>query len=1000
MSILKRFIISLLLCVICPSAMAMVEQCVYFKSAVQTWDDSKASLEITAPSYVKNANGSDRVGFYNYQIEGNHNSACQISDSGATRCKGSESLIVEKPDFSQTQFLGEKGNVSVMASGTITPGSYKSLTITTGQGGVIQVEPGEYWIDDFLLSGEEQLFFSSTERTVIHVGRLSRSGRSSFNHKGKPDNLIIKAYNAVFGHAQISMNGVGSFNGLIISEHEFVANSDIEVIGAVTAPQITLSNGARVIAEGDCFVERPKLELRISPTTDSGAACDGIPITFSLVNSKTNQVVVGGGQSLAVTSSPQSGSNTACWSDNGSITTNQCTPNANHGFRATFVRGQAASITRYIHSKFLNDYNISANVASEGLTEKAGPYRFAPSALLFFPDGIDGADDRQVARRPFAARFKLSGSKGNGNQLNCSIIDHDGFKTIQLSNTQLPTDSPHSLNVSINGGQTWQSANTNLSLQFKDGVAGGDVNAADGSILFRLDDAGLVDIKAATFSFGKYLEVKQSLYFRPFSLSLCDKNGALPHYTDEPNGGFVASGSDVTSYLKALGWIKARDKNNDGIPDFGVTAATLCGEDTVPSYYTHNGFPAKVSFEQPSVVYPALGANNGKLTLDGTELSGDSVEVTSSKRNQPLSLSWSEVGTVAVSASQANYMGLSGFNIPGVMAKIGRFYPAHLKMMPVAEQWKYVDGHDGFAYMGQPISHSFKVEAQNVAGEPTSNYGLFSDELIADLQYVAQSQPSGDSLFDRVLVAGKPNFGSWKEHEFRNDDTSALELSFNDFSFVKNSVKATPLTTQPDGPFNAANAVFGLRITDDPDGIRFSNGDLDAAFPSQPEFRYGRMRLQDVGSVTEASDLNVPLKVEYWRHHRFVTNTDDNSSNFDANDYCRQVSWSESGTTTSVQLKGKGAVSSGVSSKLLINQNSTNREQVRVWARIDSAPPVKSADENSIECFTDAAMPHRPWLRYNWRDIGDEDPSSVITFGIYRGNDRIIFRGEPGLFAH
>ncbi|WP_411354027.1 DUF6701 domain-containing protein, partial [Vibrio parahaemolyticus] len=30
-------------------------------------------------------------------------------------------------------------------------------------------------------------------------------------------------------------------------------------------------------------------------------------------------------------------------------------------------------------------------------------------------------------------------------------------------------------------------------------------------------------------------------------------------------------------------------------------------------------------------------------------------------------------------------------------------------------------------------------------------------------------------------------------------------------------------------------------------------------------------------------------------------------------------------------------------------------------------------------------------------NAGEENPSSVVTFGIHRGNDRVIYRGEPGL---
>ncbi|MDN3684199.1 hypothetical protein QW180_12040 [Vibrio sinaloensis] len=76
--------------------------------------------------------------------------------------------------------------------------------------------------------------------------------------------------------------------------------------------------------------------------------------------------------------------------------------------------------------------------------------------------------------------------------------------------------------------------------------------------------------------------------------------------------------------------------------------------------------------------------------------------------------------------------------------------------------------------------------------------------------------------------------------------------------------------TDPDGPFNSANARFGLAIEDSTDTIQFktsdSNGDTfsdDVVFPSQPEFRYGRMHLFDGGTVTGQTGLAIPLQVEF-----------------------------------------------------------------------------------------------------------------------------------------
>ncbi|MDP2557439.1 hypothetical protein Q8W15_08990 [Photobacterium damselae subsp. piscicida] len=57
----------------------------------------------------------------------------------------------------------------------------------------------------------------------------------------------------------------------------------------------------------------------------------------------------------------------------------------------------------------------------------------------------------------------------------------------------------------------------------------------------------------------------------------------------------------------------------------------------------------------------------------------------------------------------------------------------------------------------------------------------------------------------------------------------------------------------------------------------------------------------------------------------------------------------------------------------------------------NSTKPTDAA----ISCFGFTSL--QPWLSYNWRKQGDEDPSAVVTFGVYQGNKRIIYRAEAGV---
>ncbi|WP_341869464.1 DUF6701 domain-containing protein, partial [Vibrio fluvialis] len=325
--------------------------------------------------------------------------------------------------------------------------------------------------------------------------------------------------------------------------------------------------------------------------------------------------------------------------------------------------------------------------------------------------------------------------------------------------------------------------------------------------------------------------------------------------------------------------------------------------------------------------------------------------------------------------------------------------------------WDYADDHNSFVYMNQTIPYSFTVEAQNMQSDATTNYSAFSQALIADVKLLAVDS-DGEELSDRIdeydlqLWDGAGD-GAW----------SGATLSVtNDFTFLKQQQSALPYTSSVDGPYQSG---FGLRVSDKVDGVDFVSPDLELKasttlldtgkrFTTQPDIRYGRMVLGDVGG-TSVSTINVPLRVEYWQGNRFAINADDFGSYFATpNEYvCKQTVWPTSGSGSSSKLIGSDTpsswtkVASGKSSVVFATPASSDetadvREQVRFWLRLDddahSSPQLLDSGVNCGAQYTS-----QPWLQYNWRDKGDEDPSAVVTFGIHRGNDKVIFRGETRL---
>lgn len=745
-----------------------------------------------------------------------------------------------------------------------------------------------------------------------------------------------------------------------------------------------------------CQDQSQNLALRITPVSATGLACDGIPIDFSLIDADTGNIVEGDGQSLFVETTPLAGRDYACWSSNGEISSDQCT--INHDYNAQFPTGSPATVRGYIHSKFLNNYDITASVNSESLTATAGPYTFlAQEASIVPSDGVDGNDFYQVAGREFPFRIKIRGAQGQGNQLNCRVIDVTGSVVVDFSTSQQPSNSAHGLQIKY-GNSVWRDANTQFPITFTNGVAGGNESSADGTLKLRLDDAGIVDLTGTGNNGVQSLTSTERFYFRPFATTFCGQNGPLPNGTDGSTEGLAPAGSNVYVYLKAFNWQSALDSNNDGVPNGAVKASNLCGGPTTDSYFTHNGYVAQPTVQQLAVVYP-VGGNQGALFIDGLPAEGHSFEITSSDVNRSRALNWNEVGTLAVSASQQSYLSQAGFNIPAVASEIGRFYPASFSIERT--DWQAPIGQGGIAYLGQAYANVDVEVVPYPLGSTTavSNYHLFPSSLQAGF-----TLKQDDSVANKLKIADSIlENTTWSA---AGDGTSRWLLSDSDAVLARQYMPDDSGHSVVNGPFNTGGSgsvatQFGLNILAGGDPVSFdpASNVTEQNFATQPPARYGRMVLHSATS-SSATSVEVPLKIEFWNGSEFEVNSDDSASELTTSSsyICKKTIWPVN-TSSGSALSGAGSapwtkVSGGESDVVRAEPDSSHtvREQVQFWMRLGSSRPdgVTTGCGNSLD---------QPWLQYDWRGLGDEDPSSVVTFGIFRGNDRVIFRGESGLIG-
>lgn len=380
-----------------------------------------------------------------------------------------------------------------------------------------------------------------------------------------------------------------------------------------------------------------------------------------------------------------------------------------------------------------------------------------------------------------------------------------------------------------------------------------------------------------------------------------------------------------------------------------------------------------------SVIYPAVGGVslgvlgvdkfNHSIPKDGDITGKVTIEQTVS-----------EVGAFKFVVTPPElYLGADDFTIAPAQKVLGRFYPKYFKVYPdESVDWDYPNAQS-FAYMNQPFGVSkFYVEALNAGKGALTNYTYFDDSLLA--KFNLYENGAYTSRFSSV----KTYSGTWKENSGKSlADSRSVGIytgSSSDGLFVEKGNGAH----YPDGPFNLFEqgkdtliSITGSSASKDPVTVIES----DSVLAPQPDIRFGRVDLDDVGG-NQGSTLHVPLRVEYWNGSRFIANPNDSQTDVKGVTAAEMHIWpiGAGATPKAVTLGAGGEVASGYSRSVTAKEAESYRQQTRVWLDLDDSA-------NGL-----------PWLKYDWdNDNAEENPSSVVTFGIHRGNDRVIYRGEPGL---
>ncbi|MDR9502281.1 MAG: hypothetical protein RI601_10855 [Desulfurivibrionaceae bacterium] len=419
-----------------------------------------------------------------------------------------------------------------------------------------------------------------------------------------------------------------------------------------------------------------------------------------------------------------------------------------------------------------------------------------------------------------------------------------------------------------------------------------------------------------------------------------------PSAQDADGDVYQPAGAAFSQTFTSLRWTAGRDGDNDGLWDD-------CGSSTLDDPGTPLARVPAWNIGQPAaaLVLPAAGNDPGLSYGDGNvTLAAAADSVTADNVAYP------EVGIIQFQGSVSG-----GFlNEPvGICSPyIGRFYPDHF-ITSISSNGSFLNSGTGFTYTGQPFTYNtapvITITAQNVDNGNTLNYrDTFRLLTVNDVKL---NYPTSDTATDGKDGATKMALSA--------TPAAATLSTTNPMSFTLGPDWFTYTRTLPYdtdnariGPFTSDLDILLTAVTDS-DGVTANDlGAPRTISPTGIELRYGRgVATNGFGPETLPITLNVAAEF-YDATGNWVVNPIDNS-------------------TSVPYAKTENAAEFTVTENIASPLTMTAGQEFLV---LTPATDLDVATDPGGIIIIDYNYP--AWL--------EPDQQATATFGIYRGNDRII----------
>ncbi len=534
---------------------------------------------------------------------------------------------------------------------------------------------------------------------------------------------------------------------------------------------------------------------------------------------------------------------------------------------------------------------------------------------------------------------------------------------------------------------------TNITLDFVNGVAPLVMSTSDvGKYVLELKDDSRV-FATDTDIIGS----SSSIVTRPFGFDIDFSNdranngtGGVSYAANLSGSAFAVAAEDFSATVTAVLWQGGDDADNNGEPDSG---ADLSDNGPTPSFGNEVGYAASVRLE-PDAVVPVDG-DDGALDAE--------IFTTFTGGASTHDMQWDNVGIINITASldDNDYLG-GGEGVSGTVENVGRFYPERF----VLDTSSVTDSCDTapniFSYMDQPaIQIDYTLQAHNADGNVVSNYDDSSAtpaenySLAGDPSYEVENVSLGiDDGVDREarlsIIDDDPAPDNWVDGQYVITDSDA--------TFGRQA------DTSPDGPFTDLRLGVSYSDVD----ATLANLDMNASTVGacapasctadtlgSLNMRYGRLRVSDAHGP-ESAPLDVPFQAEYWLNNFWALNTLDSCTTITRD----QIAFGGLANTIDTPANLTVNVGGGSSTGSFGGAGNPNLDATDLSINMGSGQLQFSAPGagNGGGFTVDVNLTNYPWLRFDWDQDGDFSdvtvPSATVSFGSYRGHDRIIYWRE------